>query len=150
MSRIHSRKKGKAGSRKPQAVKSPEWVTLPPAEIENLVVRMGKDGVSTALIGLKLRDQYGVPNIRLATGKDVTRILSEHDMKSDVPEDLSNLIKRSASLLSHIKQNAKDTENKRGLTLINSKIRRLTKYYKRMGVLPDGWVPAATLDAKAE
>jgi len=150
MSRKHSRKKGKAGSKRPQVTKNPEWVTMPPIEIENLVVKMGKEGISTALIGLKLRDQYGIPNVRLAVGKDITTILAEHDIKFDVPEDLNNLVKRSISLQTHLKENHKDTENKRGLTLINSKIRRLTKYYKQHRILPDNWTPVATMETKAE
>jgi len=150
MSRIHSGKKGKAGSRKPQADKSPEWVTLQPAEIENIVVSLGKEGMSTALIGLRLRDQYGIPNIRLATGKSVTQILAESNIKFELPEDLSNLVKRSLQLQTHIKTNKKDTENKRGLTLIDSKIRRLKKYYMRMGILPENWTQAGVLETRAE
>ena len=150
MSRIHSGKKGKAGSRKPQVTRNPEWVALPPAEIENIVVGLGKDGMSTALIGLRLRDQYGIPNIRLATGKSVTQILAENSIKFELPEDLGNLVKRSLQVQTHLKTNKKDTENRRGQTLINSKIRRLTKYYKRTGVLPEKWTAAGVLDTKAE
>ena len=150
MSRIHSSRKGRAGSRKPQVTKNPEWVTLPASEIENLVVKMGKEGVSTALIGLRLRDQYGVPNIRLATGKSVLQILTANGVKFDVPEDLGNLIKRSVSVQAHLKANKRDTENRRGHHLIDSKIKRLTKYYKRMEMLPENWIPASTMETKGE
>lgn len=150
MSRMHSRKRGKAGSKKPEVTKNPEWVTIPPTEIESLVVKMTKEGMSTSLIGMKLRDQYGVPSIRLATGKDVTTILTENGLKQELPEDLNNLIKRSIELQGHMKVNPKDLENKRGLSLIDSKIKRLTKYYKRIGVISQDWIPASTIEAKAE
>lgn len=150
MSRIHSGKKGKAGSKRPNATKNPDWVTMQPNEVEALVIKLGKEGMSTAMIGLRLRDQYGIPNIRLATGKSVLQILASEGTKFDVPEDLSNLLKRSATIQSHMKANPKDLENKRGQTLIDSKIRRLTKYYKRVGAIPQDWTPAATIEAKAE
>ena len=86
-----------------------------------------------------LRDQYAVPNVKLATGKTVTEIMADRNVKGELPDDLTNLMVRAINLNNHIKQNPKDVANKRGLALIEAKIRRLERYYKETGVLPKTW-----------
>jgi len=139
MARLHAKRKGKSGSTRPFLKANPEWVTMEKAEIEDTVLRLHQEGLSSAEIGVRLRDAYGVPNVRLATGKSITQILREKGVKFSVPEDLANLIKRAASLQAHFKEHRKDFSNKRGLQLIESKIRRLSRYYKEEGVLPPDW-----------
>ena len=139
MARMHARRKGKSSSHRPTATSSPEWVTLSPAEIEEIVVFLTKEGNSTSVIGMKLRDQYGIPNVTLATGKSITQILKANNMDPSLPEDLSFLMKKSTGLHRHMQENPKDLHNRRGLELLESKIRRLVKYYKSTGVLPEDW-----------
>lgn len=118
---------------------NPEWVPLNATEIEELIVKMAKDGFTSARIGLVLRDQYGVPDVKLATGKTVTEIMKEKDVAPALPEDLSNLMRRAISLNVHLRNNHGDVSNKRGLNLIEAKIRRLERYYKKNGVLAADW-----------
>ncbi|HIE33746.1 MAG TPA: 30S ribosomal protein S15, partial [Candidatus Altiarchaeales archaeon] len=54
--------------------------------------------------------------------------------------DLENLIRKAVNLRKHLEQNKKDLHNRRALQLIESKIRRLTKYYKGAGKLPENWM----------
>ena len=91
------------------------------------------------MIGIILRDQYGVPLVKMVTGKKVVQILREHGLAPEIPEDLYNLIKRALRVRRHLEEHPKDYHSKRGLQLIESKIRRLAKYYKREGVLPPDW-----------
>ena len=147
MSRIHSRRKGSSGSKRPLLTENPKWVQQSPAEIMDLVAKLAGEGMSGAMIGLVLRDQYAVPNVRLATGKTVKEILDAKGVKFELPEDLQALMKRAVSLSGHVKKNPKDLHNERGLRLIESNIRRLTKYYKREGVIPQTWT--YTLDTAA-
>lgn len=118
---------------------NPTWVPLSATEIEDLVAKFSNDGVTPAKIGLTLRDQYAVPNVKLATGKTVTEILTEKNLKPSLPEDLTALMVRAISLNTHVKANPKDFANKRGLEMIEAKIRRLEHYYKDNGVLPATW-----------
>ena len=118
---------------------NPAWVPINATDIEELIVKMAKDGQTSARIGLVLRDQYGVPNVKLATGRTVTEIMTEKGVSPALPEDLSNLMRRAISLNVHLRENRGDISNKRGLQLIESKIRRLERYYKRNGVLPADW-----------
>ena len=139
MSRMHSSRKGKSSSKKPFVTESPKWVTLGKDEIESLVIKLATEGNSSAMIGLILRDQYGVPNVRLATGTSIMQIMKKGKISMDIPEDLSALLKRVTTLNAYLKGHPKDLHNKRGLQLIEAKIRRLEKYYKRKGLLPQDW-----------
>lgn len=139
MARLHAKRKGQSGSTRPFIKASPEWVAMDKGEIEDTILKLHQEGLSTAAIGVRLRDGYGVPNVRLATGKSILEILQGKNVKFAMPEDLSSLIKRAMSLQVHLKEHAKDLSNRRGLQLIESKIRRLSRYYKERGFLPADW-----------
>lgn len=137
MARMYARKKGKSGSKKP--LTKATWVEYSAEEVEQLVVKLAKEGYSSAMIGLILRDQYGIPSVRDVTGKKITKILAEHGLAPKIPEDLFNLLKRAVNLRKHLEVHRKDKHSRRGLELIESKIRRLAKYYIRKGKLPKDW-----------
>jgi len=118
---------------------NPKWVQQSPEEVVDLVAKLAGEGISMAKIGLVLRDQYAVPSVQLATGKSVKQILDEKNIKFDLPEDLQALMKRAVSMTGHVKKNPKDLHNIRGRALMESKIRRLVKYYKREGIVPETW-----------
>ena len=139
MARMHSRKKGKAGSKKPSAKKLQPWISYGPEEIEQLIVKISKTGKTTAQIGLILRDSYGIPDVHKLTGKKVAQILKAHKIEQKIPEDLTSLIRKEITIIKHLESNKHDMPSRRGLQLTESKIKRLTKYYKRNGVLPADW-----------
>ncbi|MFH1402886.1 MAG: 30S ribosomal protein S15 [Candidatus Altiarchaeota archaeon] len=139
MARIHARKKGKSGSSNPNRDKPPEWVSYSSEEVKEIIVKLAKDDKTPSEIGLILRDQYGIPDVQLLTGVKLTKILKDNGLCHDLPEDLRNLIKRALKVRDHIEKHGKDLHNKRGLYLIESKIRRLSKYYLKEGVLPKDW-----------
>ncbi|MBU0623505.1 MAG: 30S ribosomal protein S15 [Candidatus Thermoplasmatota archaeon] len=139
MSRMHSSRKGISGSKRPLLTENPKWVQQSSEEVKDLVAKLAGDGVSMAKIGLILRDQHGVPSVMLATGKSVKQILDEKGIKFDLPEDLQALMKRAVSMSGHVKKNPKDLHNLRGRAHMESKIRRLVKYYKREGIIPETW-----------
>ena len=117
----------------------PEWVEYSTEEIEEIILKLRKEGKSTSVIGVILRDQYGIPDVKSVTGMKVTQILEKHDQGEEYPEDLMNLIRKAVNIREHLKENPKDLHTKRGLQLVESRIRRLVKYYTREGVLPEGW-----------
>ncbi len=139
MARIHARRKGRSGSKRPYVTKNPEWVPLSADEIVDIIVEKAKKGVPPSQIGLILRDQYGVPSVKLATGKSMLDILREHDLAPKIPEDMMSLMKQAVRIHAHLLENPKDIHNKRNLSLTEAKIRRLERYYKRTGVLPSDW-----------
>lgn len=119
---------------------NPEWVPLSKEEVIALVVKLGKDGLTTSKIGMVLRDQHAVPSVRLSTGQTVLEILNENGLSPKLPEDLMALMRKAITLNLHVQNGHHgDFSNRRGLQLIESKIRRLVKYYKRMDILPSDW-----------
>lgn len=117
----------------------PEWLEMTEEEIVELIVKLHREGQSTSQIGIILRDQYGIPSTKTVLGAKITEILKDNGTEFEYPEDLLNLIKRAVNIREHLEENPKDLHSKRGLMIIESKIRRLVKYYTRNNVLPEGW-----------
>jgi small subunit ribosomal protein S15 len=117
----------------------PEWVIYTNEEIEDYILRFNREGKSTSEIGIILRDQYGIPSVKEVVGEKITDILKKNNQSEEYPEDIMNLIKKAVNIRDHLKENPKDLHTKRGLTIIESRIRRLGKYYSNDGVLPEGW-----------
>lgn len=139
MARMYSRNKGKSRSTKPSVKKVQPWVQHSSKEVELLVVKLAKDGKTPSQIGLFLRDEYGIPDVKLLTGKSITKILDEKNLSKKLPEDLTALIKKVIAVREHSLYNKKDMTAKRGLQLTESKILRLVKYYRTTGKLPKEW-----------
>jgi small subunit ribosomal protein S15 len=49
-------------------------------------------------------------------------------------------MKKALGLRKHLSDNKKDLHNRRQLQLMESKVRRLVKYYIRSGRLPADWI----------
>ena len=139
MARMHSRKRGKAGSTKPVKKVKPTWVEQKPKVVEALILKLAKAGHTTSEIGIMLRDAYGVPDVKAITGKKIMQILAENKLAPNLPENLTALIKRHIDLMKHIEGNKRDKTANRGAQLTESKINRLVKYYKRKGALAADW-----------
>lgn len=136
MARMHTRRRGRSGSSRPFSTENPSWVPLTSEEIEEKVVELAGNELSTSIIGIRMRDEYAVPSVKLATGKSITQILTDNEMSPERPEDLENLMRKAINLSAHLQRNPKDLHNKRALQLIEAKIRRLVRYYKDTGKLP--------------
>ncbi|BDR91252.1 30S ribosomal protein S15 [Vulcanisaeta souniana] len=133
-------KRGRSASTRPVSKVTPSWVSYTQEEVEQLVIELAKRGFSPSMIGIILRDQYGIPLIKPVLGKTITKILEEHGLAPQIPEDLMNTIRRAVRIRKHLEEHPKDLSAKRGLNLVESKIYRLVKYYKRVGKLPQDFV----------
>src|SRR5438046_10501923 len=91
------------------------------AEVEDTIFRLHQEGLSAAAIGVRLRDGFGVPSVRLATGRSLLEILRSKGAKFALPEDIAGLIRRAASLQPHLKEQGKDLWTTRGMALIEPK-----------------------------
>lgn len=139
MARMYSRKKGKSGSKRPVKREKKSWGRYSDKEVEQLTIKLSKQGLSTSQIGIALRDTYGIHDVKAITKKTISKILKENNLLMKVPEDLSNLIKKTIKLMRHVDVHKKDFSVKRGLLITESKIRKLAKYYKRKNRLPQDW-----------
>ncbi|NYT02028.1 MAG: 30S ribosomal protein S15 [Methanosarcinales archaeon] len=139
MARMHSRKKGSSRSRPPAGENVPAWCDISKEELEKVIVRLHDNGLAPAMIGLTLRDQYGVPNAKLILGQSITHFLQGKVTMSEVPEDLSHLMSKALKIRRHLKSNSKDVHNNRALQLTEAKVRRLVRYYRDSRRLPGDW-----------
>ncbi len=119
---------------------APSWVPYTQEEVEQLIIELARRGFPPSMIGIILRDQYGIPSVKAILGKSITDVLQEHGLAPQIPEDLMNLIRRAVKIRKHLEEHPKDLSAKRGLILVESKIHRLVKYYKRVGKLPPDFV----------
>lgn len=139
MARKYSGARGQSGSTRPSKRVAPNWIQHKPKETELLVVKLAKEGKNASAIGLHLRDTYGIPDVKAAVGKSISKILTEKNLTKEVPEDLMALIRRAVLLRKHMGENKNDMTAKRGILLTESKIKKLVKYYKAKNKLPLTW-----------
>ncbi len=139
MARIHSHKRGKSHSTRPPALKSTSWITMSQKEIESLIVKMAHEGLTPSLIGERLRDEYGIPSVKKLIGKSVLDVLRENGVAPPIPEDLNNLLRKARRIMEHLQAFHSDRKSTHALELVEAKIHRLAKYYKRKGILPADW-----------
>ncbi len=140
MARMYSRKRGKSGSKHPLKKTKKVWLRYSDKEVEQLIVKLAKQGNTQSKIGIVLRDTYGVPDVRIVLSKKIGQVLDENKLKPNLPDDLMALIRKELDIFKHLEVNKKDMPAKRGLQLTESKINRLVKYYKKKGILDKNWV----------
>jgi len=139
MGRLHTHNHGKAHSIRPIESKFSSWVKQDTKEIEDLVIKYTKDGLTPSQIGIKLRDQHAIPLVKPIINKTISDILDQNDLKSEIPEDLNNIVTKAVGLQKHLKSNKNDRRNIRSLELIEAKVHRLSVYYKKIGRIPKNW-----------
>ena len=139
MGRLHSHRHGQSHSIRPITSSSTKWVKQNTQEIEELILKYAKDGLTTSEIGVKLRDQYAIPLVRSITKKSITEILEQKGIKQEMPEDLNNIVRKALGLQKHLKTHTSDRRNVRSLELLEAKVHRLSSYYKKIGRIPKTW-----------
>ena len=139
MGRIHSPRSGKSHSTRPNSKESPDWIDYSPDQIISLIIKLAKAENTSSQIGMKLRDEHGIPLVKPIIGKSITEVLKENNLAPETPEDLNRLLIRSSELQSHLKSHPGDRRNVRSLELLEAKIHRLSKYYKKEEILPKNW-----------
>jgi len=139
MGRLHSHRHGQSHSTRPITPTSPTWVKQNVQEIEELILKYAKDGLTTSQIGVKLRDQYAIPLVKWITKKSITEILEQKGIKQEMPEDLNNIVRKALGLQKHLKTHTSDRRNVRSLELLEAKVHRLSLYYKKIDRIPKTW-----------
>merc|ERR1712118_569868 len=137
------RKKGKgkgiSSSATPYKRKPPSWLKTRPEDVCDHICKLAKKGLTPSQIGVTLRDSFGIPQVKNVTGQKILRILKTQGQTAELPEDLYFLIKKAVSIRKHLEKNRKDKDSKFRLILVESRIHRLARYYKRVKQLPANW-----------
>ncbi|EXC17873.1 40S ribosomal protein S13 [Morus notabilis] len=119
MGRMHSRGKGISASALPYKRTPPSWLKISSQDVEENMCKFAKKGLTPSQIGVILRDSHG--------------------LAPEIPEDLYHLIKKAVSIRKHLERNRKDKDSKFRLILVESRIHRLARYYKKTKKLPPVW-----------
>ena len=139
MGRMHTHNHGKSHSIRPIELKKPDWIKMESNEIEELIVKYAKEGMTSSQIGIKLRDQHAIPLVKPILNKTISDVLKENDLVPEIPEDLNNIVLKAVNLQKHLKENKSDSRNVRSLELIEAKVHRLSTHYKNKGIIPKKW-----------
>lgn len=108
--------------------KKPDWMKIEDKDIEAVIVKLAKDGLTSEKIGLKLRDKYGIPTTKV-TGKKINQILKENNLYKDATQ--SNLEKKQDLIAQHLEKNKQDKKARRAFTIIRARLTKYKKYKKR-------------------
>jgi len=135
---MHTRKKGKSASHPPVGKTSYSWVQADKAAVLKIIEKLSKEGKSEADIGRILRDEHGVPSVKVLFGSKLGRLLKENNLQSKYPSDLMLLIHKAVRLSRHSGKNKRDYHNRIKLGHVESKIKRLVYYYRGKR-LPADW-----------
>ncbi|XP_010524369.1 PREDICTED: 40S ribosomal protein S13-1 [Tarenaya hassleriana] len=139
MGRMHSRGKGISASALPYKRTPPSWLKTSPQDVDESICKFAKKGLTPSQIGVILRDSHGIPQVKSVTGSKILRILKAHGLAPEIPEDLYHLIKKAVAIRKHLERNRKDKDSKFRLILVESRIHRLARYYKKTKKLPPVW-----------
>ncbi|EFE36913.1 uncharacterized protein ARB_04440 [Trichophyton benhamiae CBS 112371] len=148
MGRLHSKGKGISASAIPYSRTAPAWLKTTPDQVVDHICKMAKKGATPSQIGVVLRDSHGIAQVKVVTGNKILRILKSNGtnlhrhpscLAPEIPEDLYMLIRKAVAVRKHLERNRKDKDSKFRLILIESRIHRLSRYYKSVGVLPPTW-----------
>ena len=139
MGRLHTHEHGKSHSIRPIDPKKPDWVKQTNEEIEGLIIKYAKEGMTTSQIGMKLRDQHAIPLVKPIIKKGIKEVLLENKLNPEIPEDLNNIVMKAVNLQKHLKENRSDNRNTRALELVEAKVHRLSTHYKKTGEIDQKW-----------
>ena len=103
------------------------------------MIKYAKEGMTSSMIGIKLRDQHAIPLVKPIINKSISDVLKENELTPEIPEDLNNIVLKAVNLQKHLKDNKSDSRNVRSLELIEAKVHRLSTHYKKKGIIPKKW-----------
>merc|ERR1712113_438640 len=110
--------KGISSSAVPYRRRAPIWLKMKTEDVCDHICKLAKKGLTPSQIGVTLRDSFG--------------ILKTNGLAPELPEDLYYLIKKAVAIRKHLDKNRKDKDSKFRLILVESRIHRLARYYKRV------------------
>ena len=139
MGRMYGQGKGISASAIPFKRTAPNWSKKDPRELSDDVCKMARKGLKPSAIGVRLRDSNGISQVKAVTGHKILRILKKNGLAPEIPEDIWYLIKKAVMMRKHLERNRGDKDAKFRLIMVESKIHRLARYYKRAKQLPPTW-----------
>lgn len=108
------------------SLEKPVWLKYTKEEVEAIILKIASKGATAEKIGLILRDQYGIPDVKIYRLK-IKEVLKD---KFEEPTVI-NLKKKLDRVISHYKRNKKDKNAERSLVITKAKLKKREDYLKK-------------------
>ena len=118
-------------AKKSSKTEKPLWLKYSEEEVKSIVLKLANKGLTAEKIGLVLRDQYGIPKVKLYNLK-IKRILEEKE-KYEEPTN-KNLQSKLDKVITHYKKNKGDKVAGRSLIITKAKLKKREDYAKKKGI----------------
>ena len=105
-------------------LKKPTWLKYSKLEVEAIILKLAGKGLTAEKIGLTLRDQYGIPNVKLYDLK-IKEVLGD---KFAEPTTI-HLENKLQKIINHFKKNKQDKKTGRALMITKAKLKKRTDYH---------------------
>jgi len=108
-----------------QELKKPAWLKYTEEEVRAIILKLAGKGLTSEKIGLVLRDQYGIPSIRLY-GLKIKEVLEDNFQEPTI----INLENKLQEIIVHFKKNKQDKNAERALIITKAKLKKRQDYKK--------------------
>ncbi|MFA7707325.1 MAG: 30S ribosomal protein S15 [Candidatus Pacearchaeota archaeon] len=111
---------------KANKLEKPVWLKYTEEEVKAIVLKLADKGLTAEKIGLVLRDQYGIPKVKIYNLK-ISKILKE---KFQEPTNL-NLNNKLQKIINHFNKNKQDKKAGLSLIITKAKLKKREDYSKK-------------------
>ncbi len=111
--------------KKSKNLEKPLWLKYTGEEVKSIILKLANKGLTSEKIGLILRDQYGIPKVKLYNLK-IRKVLQEKS-KFEEPT-IKNLKTKLDKIIEHNKNNKKDKKAERALIITKAKLKKREGY----------------------
>ena len=109
-------------------MEKPVWLKYSDDEVKAIIIKLADKGLTAEKIGLVLKDQYGIPKVKLYNLK-IKKVLEEKD-KFKEPTTI-NLQTKLGKIIEHYKKNKQDKRAERALIITKAKLKKREDYHNK-------------------
>ena len=113
---------------KTEKLEKPIWLKYTEEEVKAIILKLANKGLTAEKIGLVLRDQYGIPNIKLYGIKMKKTLESKGNYEEPTTKNLDEKLQK---IIGHYKKNKQDKNAERSLIITKAKLKKRTDYHKK-------------------
>ncbi len=106
----------------------PLWLKYTEEEVKQIIIKLANKGMTAEKIGLTLRDQYGIPRVKIYNLK-IKKVLDEKGLFEE--PTIKNLQKKSENLSKHMNSHKHDQVGKRSQTITKAHLKKRQDYSNR-------------------
>ena len=107
-------------------LKKPTWLKYTENEVRAIILKLANKGLTSEKIGLVLKDQYGIPKVKLYKIK-IKNVLDKFQEPTII-----NLEKKVEKINQHFKKNKGDKKSERALTITKAKLKKRLENIKNI------------------